>query len=193
MHHAKQQARKKRPAASGNTLPPKQLAQRCPAKGGAKRSAHHYATDFYAKLVLPPGEKRGQQFLVLSSEELEEQREQGSAPIRLNFTLRARGIARRVEVRPLLHKLWLCERRGQPACPTCTITPGGVRHCCTRGHPGHPRARTHTHTRIPGSLNRAKRRSRNRKVVGSIPGAGMSGGGRRQPCVKGILSGEIAK
>ena len=51
---------------------------------------------------------------------------------------------------------------------------------------------THTH-RIPGSLNRAKRRSRNRKVVGSIPGAGMSGGGRRQPCVKGILSGEIAK
>ena len=29
---------------------------------------------------------------------------------------------------------------------------------------------THTHTRIPGSLNRAKRRSRNHKVVGSIPG-----------------------
>ena len=51
----------------------------------------------------------------------------------------------------------------------------------------------HTHIRIPGSLNRAKRRSRNRKVVGSIPRAGMSGGGRRQPCVKGILSGEIAK
>ena len=53
--------------------------------------------------------------------------------------------------------------------------------------------RTHMHTMIPGSLNRAKRRSHNRKVVGSIPGAGMSGGGRRQPCVKGILSGEIAK
>ena len=53
---------------------------------------------------------------------------------------------------------------------------------------------THTHThRIPGSLNRAKRRSRNRKVVGSIPGVGMSGGGRWQPCVKGILSREIAK
>ena len=52
---------------------------------------------------------------------------------------------------------------------------------------------THTHTRIPGSLNRAKRRSHNRRVVGSIPGAGMSGGGRRQPCIKGILSGEIAK
>ena len=33
----------------------------------------------------------------------------------------------------------------------------------------------------------------NRKVVGSIPGLGMSGGGRWQPCVKGILSGEIAK
>ena len=57
----------------------------------------------------------------------------------------------------------------------------------------HTHTHTHTHTRIPGSLNRAKRRSRNRKVVGSIPGAGMSGGGRRQPCVKGILSGEIAK
>ena len=52
---------------------------------------------------------------------------------------------------------------------------------------------SYTTHRIPGSLNRAKRRSRNRKVVGSIPGAGMSGGGRRQPCVKGILSGEIAK
>ena len=50
----------------------------------------------------------------------------------------------------------------------------------------------HTH-RIPGSLNRAKRRSRNRKVVGSIPGGGMFGGGWWQPCVKGILSGEIAK
>ena len=57
----------------------------------------------------------------------------------------------------------------------------------------HPFVHTHTHIQIPGSLNRAKRRSRNRKVVGSIPGAGMSGGGRRQPCVKGILSGEIAK
>ena len=52
---------------------------------------------------------------------------------------------------------------------------------------------TYIHTKIPGSLNRAKPRSRNRKVVRSIPGAGMSGGGRRQPCVKGILSGEIAK
>ena len=46
---------------------------------------------------------------------------------------------------------------------------------------------------ILGSLNRAKRRSGKCKVVGSIPGAGMSGGGRRQPCVKGIFSGEIAK
>ena len=66
---------------------------------------------------------------------------------------------------------------------------------CTDTHTHtHPPTHTHTHThRIPGSLNRAKRRSRNRKVVGSIPGAGMSGGGRRQPCVKGILSGEIAK
>ena len=56
-----------------------------------------------------------------------------------------------------------------------------------------PLAITHPSTRIPGELNRAKRRSRNRKVVGSIPGAGMSGGGRRPPCIKGILSGEIAK
>ena len=52
---------------------------------------------------------------------------------------------------------------------------------------------THTYTRIPGSLNRAKRRSCNRKVVESNPGYGMSGGGRWQPCVQGILSGEITK
>ena len=75
---------------------------------------------------------------------------------------------------------------------------GRPTQCCTRIYlikvqSTHTHTHTHTHTRIPGSLNRAKRRSRNRKVVGSIPGAGMSGGGRRQPCVKGILSGEIAK
>ena len=46
--------------------------QRCPHKGGAKRSTHHYATDFCVKHVLPPREKRGQQFLVLSSDELKE-------------------------------------------------------------------------------------------------------------------------
>ena len=63
-------------------------------------------------------------------------------------------------------------------------------HCMVSKMPGH---HTHTPTRIPGSLNRTKRRSRNRKVVGSIPGEGMSGGGRWQPCVKGILSVEIAK
>ena len=68
-----------------------------------------------------------------------------------------------------------------------THTSRGCTHAYTR-----TTARAYTH-RIPGSLNRAKRRSPNRKVVGSIPGAGMSGGGRRQPCVKCILSGEIAK
>ena len=52
---------------------------------------------------------------------------------------------------------------------------------------------THTHTRIPGELNLAKRRSRNRKVVGWIPGLSMPGSGRWQPCFKGIFSGEIAK
>ena len=41
---------------------------------------------------------------------------------------------------------------------------------------------------MPGYLNQAKHRSRNRKVLGSIPGVGMSGGGRRQPCVKVIPS-----
>ena len=64
-HHAKQQARKKRSAASGHTLQPKQPAQRCPAKGGATRSEYHYATNFYAKPMLMPGEKRGRQFSAL--------------------------------------------------------------------------------------------------------------------------------
>ena len=99
-HHAKQQAKSKRPVVLGNTLSPKTPARRCPANGGAKQSAHHYATDFYAK----PGEKRGKRFLVLSPEELEEQREQGPTPLTLNFTPQARGAARRVEARPQLQK-----------------------------------------------------------------------------------------
>ena len=65
--------------------------------------------------------------------------------------------------------------------------------CRIAGWGGGALCATHTHTRILGSLNWAKRRARNRKVVASIPGAGMSGGGRRQPCVKGILSGETAE
>ena len=62
-YRAKQQAKKKRRAAASNTLPPEQPMQRCSAKGGAKQSALHYATDFYAKPV--PGKKQGQQSLVL--------------------------------------------------------------------------------------------------------------------------------
>ena len=54
---ASQQAKKKRFAVSGHTLQPKRPTQRCPAKGGAKRSEHHHATDFYAKPMLMAGEK----------------------------------------------------------------------------------------------------------------------------------------
>ena len=82
-HHAKQQAKKKRSAASSHTLQPKLPAPRCPAKGGAKRSEHHYAIRVYAKLMLMPGEKRGQQFSVINTEELQEQQE--PAQIWLNF------------------------------------------------------------------------------------------------------------
>ena len=37
--------------------------QRCPAKAGAKSSARHYATDFYAKPVVELGSRRGSRFM----------------------------------------------------------------------------------------------------------------------------------
>ena len=126
-HHAKQQARRKYSAASSHTLQPKWPAQRCPAKGGAQRLEHHYATDFCATPMLMPGEKQGRQFLVLSAEELQEQRERGPTQMWLNFTPQARGATGRTQARPRLQKSCFCEQRGHPACLACTVTNRGVR------------------------------------------------------------------
>jgi len=65
------------------------------------------------------------------------------------------------------------------------LTNCGPSTSMTLMHRSFPETYAHTciHTYMQGC---------NRKVVGSIPGWGMSGGGRWQPCVKGILSGDIA-
>ena len=50
-----------------------------------------------------------------------------------------RNGARKKETRRRLTKSWVYERHGNPPCPTCALTHRGVRHCCSRGHHGHPK------------------------------------------------------
>ena len=47
--------------------------------------------------------------------------------------------ARRPETRPWLPRLWLCDTHQYRQCAACAAVGRGVRHCCTRGHRGHPR------------------------------------------------------
>ena len=49
-----------RPGSDGRAQP----RERCPGKGGAKRAAGAYASDFYAGPVLPEGAHRGVQYRV---------------------------------------------------------------------------------------------------------------------------------
>ena len=73
-------------------------------------------------------------------------RERPTAPI---FTPPAtREGARKKETRRRLTKFGVCERHGNPPCPTCALTHRGLRHCCGRGrHHGHPKdACTPRHT-----------------------------------------------
>ena len=104
--------------------------QRCPAKGGAK--AGHFAADFYARLAGRPKES----FHVDDGAQAEVQ---GLTRLVMAFTpLRTEARARKAEAHKRRTKTWICETHGHPPCRACATTHWGVRHCCSRGHQGHP-------------------------------------------------------
>ena len=109
--------------------------RRCPAKGGAKRFALHYGTDFYAKPTVPDG-RRHPPFQVVDTGP-----ENGSQePHTICFTPQhARTRQRRPETHKRRRKTWVCEAHGHPPCRACALAHRGVRYCCARGHQGHPR------------------------------------------------------
>ena len=63
----KQQRAQEKPA----TSPGADLGQRkrCPGKGGAKKTAEAYASDFYAGPIMPQGAGRGPQYQVVEPED----------------------------------------------------------------------------------------------------------------------------
>ena len=96
------------------------------------------------------------------------------------------------------HKVCTPARRAAPKRPAPVDMQLSKRPCKTqspaRTYAGHARSPHIPFT--PPAPKRQRPRSAcppPRKVVGLIPGSGISGGGLRQPCVKGILSGEMAK
>ena len=110
---------------------------RCPGKGGAKKAARAYTSDFYAGPVVPQGARRGSQYQV------EEPRDGAAAPVpgggAIFFTPPQRcAKARCPETRPRLPRLWLCVAHQHRQCSTCAAVGRGVRHCCARHHAGHP-------------------------------------------------------
>ena len=115
-----------------------QQKQKCPGKGGAKRTANTYAGDFYAAPVVPDGVRRGPQYQVLAPpDDPEGPMPRGGLPL---FTPPQRcPRARRPEEGPRLPKIWICPVHQHRQCASCATVGRGVRHCCSRGHPGHPR------------------------------------------------------
>ena len=131
--------RQKRRRAQGKTADVQmgnaQPRQRCLGKGGAKKAATVYASDFYAGLVLPEGARRGVRYRV------EEPSGGAATPAprggAVLFTPPQRcAVARRPDTRPRLPRLWLCAAHNRQ-CSTCVAVGRGVRHCCARRHPRH--------------------------------------------------------
>ena len=118
---------------NGSTRP----RERCPGKGGAKKAARAYASDFYVGPVLPEGARRGVPYRV------EEPSGEAATPAlgggAVLFTPPQRcAVARRPETRPRLPRLWLCAAHNHRQCATCAAVGRGVRYCCARRHTGHP-------------------------------------------------------
>ena len=109
--------------------------RRCPAKGGAKHSAMHYGTDFYAKPTAPDG-RRHLPFQVVDTGPADASQE----PHPIRFTPQhARTRQHRPETHKRRCKTRVCEAHGHPSCRACAIAHKGVRYCCARGHQGHLR------------------------------------------------------
>ena len=111
--------------------------ERCLGKGGAKKAARTYTTDFYVGPVLPEGARRGVQYRVEEpSGEAATPAPRGGAVL---FTPpQWCAVARHPETRPRLPRLWLCATHNHRQCATCAAVGRGVRHCCARRHTGHP-------------------------------------------------------
>ena len=173
------QQRKRRRAQGTKTKPaPAQQPQKakCPGKGGAKRSAGAYSSDFYASPVLPPGTRRGPQYYV--TEEVDISAGPAHSDKTALFTPPQKcAVARRLEQRPRLPRLWVCAAHQHRQCASCAAMSRGVRHCCARGHAGHPRStialrgqqwgapRAEAHLPWAGGTPSANRRRRQRALA----------------------------
>ena len=137
---AQQQSKRRR--AQGTQAKPALAQQptkaKCPGKGGAKCLAGAYTSDFYAGLVIPPGARRGPQYCV--TEEADIPAEPACSGRTALFTPPQKcAVARRPEQRPRLPRLWVCAAHQHRQCASCAAVGRGVKHCCARGHAGHPR------------------------------------------------------
>ena len=160
---ARQQS--KRPRAQGTKTKPAWAQQpqkaKCPGKGGAKRSAGAYTSDFYAGPVLPPGTRRGPQHCVTEEADIP------AGPTHSDRTAlfsppKKCAVARRLEQRPRLPRLSVCAAHQHRQCTSCAAVGRGVRHCCARGHAGHPRPTVALRGQQPGA----------RRAEAHPPGAG---------------------
>ena len=150
--------------------------QRCPGKGGAKRLAGAYASDFYAGLVMPPWAKRGPQYQVADTDDSQAAtaRRGGTAL----FTPPPKcTVARCREQRPRLPCLWICATHQHRQCASCAVVGRGVRHCCARWHAGHP----WLHAALPGLHSGVRRAAARILETGGTPSAKRHTKQRAQP------------
>ena len=174
--HKQRCAQGKLAASPGDSLGQR---ERCPGKGGAKKTAGAYAGDFYAGPVIPHGARRGPQYQVVEPED---------DPVsKVGATLfsppQRCDKARRPEQHPRLSWLWVCAAHRHTQRATCAAVGRGVRHCCARGHVGHPR---------PSAQERSRGAALTRTSGARTPGRGGGGGGaanrckaRAQPALRG--------
>ena len=74
-------------------------------------------------------------------------------------------------------KTWICETHGHPPCRACATTHRGVRHCCSRGHQGHPRVPTE----CPVAANRTPARVLGGRRISQRTPMGRGGGTAAHP------------
>ena len=137
---ARQQSKRQRAQGTKTKPAPAQQPQKakCRGKGGVKRSAGVYASDFYAGPLLPPGTRRGPQYCVTEEADIL------AGPARSDRTAlftppQKCAVARRPKQRPRPPRLWVCAAHQHRQCALCAAVGRGVRHCCAWGHAGHPR------------------------------------------------------
>ena len=175
---ARQQSKRRRAQGAKVKSAPAQQPQevKCPGKGGAKRSAGAYASDFYAGPVLPPGTRRGPRYCV--TEEPDSPAGAARCGRTALFTPPQKcAVARRLEQGPRLPRLWVCVAHQHRQCASCAAVGRGVRHCCARGHAGHPRP-----------TMRGRQRG-TRRAEAHPPGAGGTPSAKRRRQQRGLDTG----